>query len=79
MEMIAAHAVNVPGFPVERPRPRFAMEGTRQVSLVAAGMPHKETVTLTERLQTVNAIKASIRAQRFADLKTNLITTMKGH
>jgi 2'-5' RNA ligase len=78
MELVAAHAVNVQGFPV--PRARFAMDGTRQVSLVAAGaIPPSASVTLTERLQTVNAIRASIRSQRFADLKTNLITTMKGH
>lgn len=36
LEMVAAHAVNVQGFPI--PRTRFAMEGTRQVSLTAAGI-----------------------------------------
>ena len=72
LELIAAHAVNVPGFPV--PRARFAVEGTRQVSLVAAGMPEAGPATLEARLESVNAIKASIRAHRFADLKTTIIT-----
>lgn len=77
LEMIAAHAVNVPGFPV--PRARFGMDGDRQVSLVAAGMPMVPTsVSLEERIQSVNTIKASIRARRFADLKGNL-ATMKGN
>lgn len=76
LELVAAHAVNVPGFPV--PRARFAMEGTRQVSLVAAGALGAKPFTLNDRLQSVNTIKASIRAKRFADLSTNLITNMKG-
>lgn len=36
MEMVAALAVNVQGFPI--PRTSFAMDGDRQVSLVAAGV-----------------------------------------
>ena len=73
MELVAAHAVNVPGFPVTRAR--FAMEGTRQLSLVAAGMPQPRSVNLTERLVNVNTIKASIRAQRFADIKERVSAT----
>lgn len=75
MELVAAHAVNVPGFPVTRPR--FAVEGTRQVSLVAAGMPQREAVVDGARIESVNTIKASIRKRRLADLKSNLIS-MKG-
>lgn len=72
MELVAAHAVNVPGFPVTRPR--FAMDGTRQVSLVAAGALHSPTATLADRLESVNGFKQSIRSARFADLKKQIIT-----
>lgn len=89
MEMIAAHAVNVPGFPI--PRPRFAMEGTRQVSLVAAGVPQRKPAKLDpkfaeqmeayvaqqKRIEAVNNLKASIRTKRFADIKKR-ITNTKG-
>jgi hypothetical protein len=76
MELIAAHAVNVPGFPV--PRVRFAVEGTRQVSLVAAGIVARDADVQHAALERVNNLKASIRASRFADMKKHLETTMKG-
>jgi 2'-5' RNA ligase len=75
MELIAAHSVNVQGFPV--PRNRAAMENGRQLSLIASGVQPKEQVVDAERIETVNKIKASIRALRFADITTNL-TSMKG-
>jgi hypothetical protein len=68
MELVAAHAVNVPGFPVVRPR--FAMDGTRQVSLVAAGMIHN-------RQAEVDAVFADLREMRAVDV-FNEITTLKG-
>lgn len=68
MEMIAAHAVNVPGFPISRAK--FAMDGTRQVSLVAAG-------ALRPKLDA-DAIFADIRGMQFADV-FNEISTMKGN
>lgn len=75
LEMIAAHAVNVPGFPV--PRARFAMEGTRQVSLVAAGTLGGSPEGAEDHSVNVNTIKASIRAQRFADINQRL-SALKG-
>lgn len=41
LELVAAHAVNVPGFPVPRPRAVVASSG-RQLSLVAAGVVARE-------------------------------------
>lgn len=38
MELIAALAVNVPGFPTKRPATKYGMVGDRQMSLVAAAM-----------------------------------------
>jgi hypothetical protein len=67
MEMIAAHAVNVPGFGV--PRVRFAVEDGRTVSLVAAG-------ALKPRIDA-ESVFADIRGMEFADV-FNEISTMKG-
>lgn len=91
MEMIAAHAVNVPGFPV--PRPRFAMEGTRQVSLVAAGAvpPAKKPEldadfvakldayhAMKERQEAVSKLRAKVRADRAASIKSAVLS-LKGN
>ena len=75
MELVAAHAVNVPGFPVTRAR--FAVEGTRQMSLVAAGMPKPGPDMLAERQQSVNAITSTIRAARLAEIDKKF-STLKG-
>ena len=69
MELVAAHAVNVQGFPVARTR--FAIEGGRQVSLVAAGMPDRN------KLAEANELLAEIRAAEFSMLTTTL-TTLEG-
>lgn len=68
MEMVAAHAVNVPGFPI--PRAKFAVEGGRQVSLVAAGMVH-------DRVKETTALFSDIRDMLAVDV-FNEITTLKG-
>lgn len=68
MEMVAALAVNVPGFPV--PRTRFAVEGTEQLSLTAAGIVHnreKEIATVFSDLREMHAVDVF-----------NEITTLKG-
>lgn len=69
MELVAAHAVNVQGFPVARAR--FAIEGGRQLSLVAAGMPDRN------KLAEANELLAEIRAAEFSMLTTTL-TTLEG-
>jgi hypothetical protein len=43
-EMVAALVVNVPGFPI--PRRSMGASGGRQVSLVAAGVVHRDSVTM---------------------------------
>jgi hypothetical protein len=67
MELVAAHAVNVPGFGV--PRARFAVEDGRQVSLVAAG-------ALKPR-EDAASVFADIRGMLAVDV-FNEISTMKG-
>jgi hypothetical protein len=66
MELVAAHAVNVQGFPVAR----FAVEGGRTTSLVAAGAlkPKPDAAT----------VFADLRRMEFADV-FNEISTMKGN
>ncbi|QWY82761.1 head maturation protease [Arthrobacter phage SilentRX] len=73
MELVAAHAVNVQGFPV--PRARATVENGQQLSLIAAGVPQRDGYTLNDRLKTVNTIKDSIRAQRFAFIGKKLSET----
>lgn len=51
MELVAALAVNVPGFPV--PRPRAAIVANRQTSLVAAGALDPAEFALGDRIQSV--------------------------
>lgn len=65
MELVAAHAVNVQGFPVAR----FAVEDGRTTSLVAAG-------ALRPRPDAEDVF-ADIRGMQFADV-FNEISTMKG-
>lgn len=69
MEMCAALAVNVPGFPI--PRTSFAMDGDRQVSLVAAGVvaPRKaeSEVTPEFRAQMDAYFAEKDRSKRMAD------------
>jgi hypothetical protein len=65
MELVAAHAVNVQGFPVAR----FAVKDGRTTSLVAAGALKPK--------EDAEAIFADIRGMRFADV-FNEISTMKG-
>ncbi|HCB59090.1 MAG TPA: hypothetical protein DEP82_14540 [Arthrobacter bacterium] len=90
MELVAALAVNVQGFPV--PRTRFAMDGTRQLSLVAAGIPVRATPAVLDpafrtqmdaylaqqkRTETAAQLSAEIRAFRLAEIATQF-TTLKG-
>lgn len=55
LELVAALAVNVPGFPVKRPQTKYGMVGDRQVSLVAAGMviPEQNTDVVLPSGQTL--------------------------
>lgn len=75
MEMIAAHAVNVPGFPV--PRTRFAVDGGRQVSLVAAGMPVRVLSPEFLREQEAFALASEIKALEFSHI-THEIAELEG-
>ena len=68
LELVAAHAVNVPGFPV--PRTRFAMEGTRQLSLTAAGI-------VRNREREAEEVFSDLRGMQFSDV-FNEISTLKG-
>ena len=69
MEMIAAHSVNVQGFPV--PRTRFAVENGRTTSLVAAGFVRSKT-------KEVEEVFSDLRGMKFADV-FNEISTLKGN
>ena len=69
MEMVAAHAVNVPGFPV--PRTRFAVKDGRTTSLVAAGFVRSKT-------KEVEEVFSDLRGMKFADV-FNEISTLKGN
>jgi len=86
-EMVAALAVNVGGFPI--PRARFAVEGGRQLSLVAAGVvpvaerkiSESEIAVLVEahlakrdRQQKVAALKSEVRAELSAKIKAEMQT-----
>ena len=69
MELVAAHAVNVQGFPVARTR--FTVENGRQLSLVAAGMPDRN------KFAEASELLAEIRAAEFSMLDKTL-TTLEG-
>lgn len=58
LEMIAALAVNVPGFPV--PRTALAASGGEQVSLVAAGVIDRNTPHVVSALDIGAAIMAAV-------------------
>lgn len=62
LELVAAHAVNVPGFPVPRPRAVVASSG-RQLSLVAAGVPRPvEDPKVAQRREYVRDLAAELTA-----------------
>lgn len=69
LELVAAHAVNVQGFPI--PRARFAMEGTRQLSLTAAG-----ALAMSPSMEAA-AIFADLRRMEFEHINTQF-TALKG-
>jgi hypothetical protein len=86
-EMVAALAVNVGGFPI--PRPRFAVEGKRQLSLVAAGIVMRPAhldddaafaaqmeryIKSKERRERVAAMRAEVRAEFVAKIKKEMLT-----
>lgn len=88
-EMVAALAVNVPGFPI--PRASFAMNGGRQMSLLAAGIVTKgktavETVEtfaakpeiVAKHVADVAKLRSAVRATRVASLK-NKMSSLKGN
>ncbi|UOK18336.1 capsid maturation protease [Arthrobacter phage BruhMoment] len=62
LEMCAAHAVNVPGFPV--PRTRFAVAHGQQVSMVAAGA----LAPVLDPAEVFAKLDAEIRAYEFSSL-----------
>lgn len=68
-ELVAAHAVNVQGFPVARTR--FTVEDGRQLSLIAAGIPNRD------QFAEASGLLSEIRAVEFSMLD-NLITTLEG-
>ena len=69
LELIAALAVNVPGFPI--PRASYAMDGDRQISLTAAGIPRPELDELSpEFIAQMDAYNArQARKAKLASLK----------
>lgn len=71
LEMCAAHAVNVPGFPV--PRTKFAVSHGQQVSLVAAGA----LAPVADPAEVFAALDAEIRAHEFSAI-INEIETLEG-
>jgi hypothetical protein len=90
MELIAALAVNVQGFPI--PRTRFALDGDRQVSLVAAGMLQPKAPTQLDpafkaqmdlyfaqkkRNEEALALSAELRRMQY-DFVTAELTSLKG-
>jgi len=77
MELIAAHAVNVQGFPIPR-NAQFAMEGTDQTSLIAAGFLQPAPLTDPARIQELSKLKAAVREWRVADIRKQL-TSLKGN
>jgi hypothetical protein len=73
LELVAAHAVNVQGFPVARSRTRFAMEGDRQVSLVAAGhVEPKSAITPEFRAAMAEFVAENNRKARAEQLRANV-------
>jgi 2'-5' RNA ligase len=77
-ELVAALAVNVPGFPI--PRTAFGIEDGEQMSLVAAGVVPKAPVAEAdpERIQKLRELTFNIRDLHLADIKKQL-TSLKGN
>jgi hypothetical protein len=75
LELIAALAVNTPGFPIEEPQYSVTASG-EQLSLVAAGVVLEDGVVTVETVETVTADVASeedltAAAERIEQLKAN--------
>lgn len=81
LELVAALAVNVPGFPI--PRPRFAVESGRTLSLVAAGVIapefEVEEVADGERANRVQSLRSEIRALRAGSIKAKINKIKENH
>ena len=68
MELVAALAVNVQGFPI--PRTSFAMDGDRQVSLVAAGVvPNPKSVEAASIFRELRNLEYSTIVNEFSLLE----------
>ena len=68
LELVAALAVNVPGFPI--PRTQFAVDGERQLSLVAAGaVVNTNDAEASERFARAEKFKIKARNLRAEDFK----------
>ncbi|QGJ92785.1 capsid maturation protease [Arthrobacter phage Pureglobe5] len=76
-ELVAALAVNVPGFPI--PRTAFGIEDGEQMSLVAAGIVPKAPVAEADpdRIQKLRELTFNIRDLHVSDIKKQL-TSLKG-
>ena len=72
LELVAALAVNVPGFPV--PRPALAASGERQTSLVAAGVVTREADPEIDAL--AEAVVAKIEAKQKRQQKLQAIAPL---
>jgi hypothetical protein len=75
LELIAALAVNTPGFPIEEPQYSVTASGD-QMSLIAAGVVLEDGVVTVETVETVTADATSEeemarRAERIEKLKAN--------
>lgn len=76
-ELVAALAVNVPGFPI--PRTSFGVQDGEQMSLVGAGIvPKAPLVEDANRLQKLRELTFNIRDLHVADIRKQL-TTLKGN
>ncbi|QWY81314.1 capsid maturation protease [Arthrobacter phage Rizwana] len=68
MELVAALAVNVQGFPI--PRTSFAMDGDRQVSLVAAGVvPNPRSIEAASIFRELRNLEYSTIVNEFSLLE----------
>lgn len=81
LELVAALAVNVPGFPI--PRPRFSVENGRTLSLVAAGVVQPEVMLdeseTPERYARVQSLRSEIRALRASNLQSKINKIRENH
>ena len=68
LELVAALAVNVPGYPIARTQ--FAVEGSRTMSLVAAGsVMNNRNAEEAERFARAEKFKIKVRNMRAEDFK----------